>query len=215
MLFGSKKNSYLTIEGSTVTDFEEFSCKDRNVILPEYITVIGDGAFANSSVNNINFPRGLTRIGRYAFSKVWGLTDVTLPYGVRYIDEGAFSGCRDLERIFIPDSVEYIGPNVFQDCHNLRSVRLPSGIKEIPAAAFERCYSLLGVDIPVGVEYIRAFAFSHSGIRSMAIPRSVRNIAAQHLFAGCNDLGYLNISSGFRHIEHLLELPSCCEISYY
>lgn len=213
-MFFKSKAGYLTVEGSTVTSFDEYNCSNGVVVIPDYVTTIGRSAFARSSLCTVRFPSGLTTIDSYAFNEVWHLEEVVIPYGVRRIGDGAFAGCRDLKSVYIPDSVEYIGQGAFQDCENLRSVRLPSGLKEITAAMFERCYSLTTVTIPTSVEFIRGFAFAHSGLRSIALPRSVRNIAAQHLFAGCTDLTSVTMPSGFDHVVHLMEIPAHCRISY-
>ena len=214
MLFGAKKN-YLTVEGSTVTGFDDYKCHDGVVMVPDHVTTIGRGAFSNSSVSRIILPSGLTRIEPYAFSCVRNLTEILIPSGVRRIEEDTFSGCKELRHVVLPSAATYIGECAFQDCYDLTAIVLPSGLREICASTFLHCESLRSLTIPDGVEFIRAFAFAHSGLRSLVIPRSVHNIQLDDLFAGCDDLVSLTLPSGFSPVVHRLGLSSRCRVSYH
>lgn len=70
--------------------------KTGTVALPDGVTSIDEGAFANSS-----------------------LTSITIPEGVTSIDNSVFSYCTSLTSITIPDSVTSIGVVAFLYCDNL------------------------------------------------------------------------------------------------
>ena len=84
--------------------------KEKEYIIPEKVTSIGDYAFNEcSSLKSINIPEGVTSIGRYAFSGCSSLKNITIPSSVTSIEERAFYECSSLKDINIPSSVINIG----------------------------------------------------------------------------------------------------------
>ena len=67
---------------------------------------------------------------------------LTIPKGVRKIGNYAFFGCISLTSITIPDSVTEIGLCAFAWCKNLPSVTIPNSITTIESHAFKECYGL-------------------------------------------------------------------------
>ena len=97
-------------------------CNIRNynyVDVPDYIKVIGDGAFSHKESRKI--------------------TDVTLHDGITEIGESAFDGCRCLESINIPDSVKVIKGWAFDDCTRLKSIQIPYGCEVNSSAIRAEC----------------------------------------------------------------------------
>ena len=80
----------------------------ETAILPETIEFIGENAFTNSSLANIDFPSALKAIGDYAFQEC-SLTSVILPDGLQTISDNTFSDCDKLSSIILPDSLQNIG----------------------------------------------------------------------------------------------------------
>ena len=67
-----------------------------DMIIPEDLVEIGDGAFAGSSFRNADLTMApLTRIGAGAFAGCTGLHLVSIPASVMHIGDGAFSGCEN------------------------------------------------------------------------------------------------------------------------
>lgn len=60
-------------------------------------------------------PQGVTRIGEGAFEGCSSLSGVVMPQGVMTIGESAFSGCTGLSSVVIPGSVTAIGEDAFDD----------------------------------------------------------------------------------------------------
>ena len=83
----------------------------ENGILKKYIGLGGD----------VVIPEGVFVIGDGAFRYCSRLTSITIPAGVTSIGNNAFELCQSLTSIIIPDSVTSIGWNVFSGCNNLRS----------------------------------------------------------------------------------------------
>ena len=78
--------------------FECCDCLER-VIIPDSVTIIGDGAFVGCiSLTSVRFVENskLTLIGRGAFEGCESLKSITIPDSVIEIDEGAFFCCENL-----------------------------------------------------------------------------------------------------------------------
>ena len=88
------------IAGDTL---EKVSGKSEDIIIPDEIKVIGEGAFeGNTDVKTVEIKNGtLTKIGDKAFENCTGLKKIILPYSVKSIGKDAFKGCTYLEMIEI------------------------------------------------------------------------------------------------------------------
>lgn len=58
-------------------------------------------------------------------------------------------------------------------------VIIPDGVTEIAAEAFYQCENVNDVHIPEGVETIGRFAFAYTGLTSLHLPASIRNIESK------------------------------------
>ena len=109
----------------------------REVIVPEGVTSIGDGAFGDcSNLTSIKLPEGVTSIGVKAFGRCSSLTSIELPEGVTSIGDNAFDSCSSLTSIELPESVTSIGSYAFSFCSSLTSIELPEGVTSIGIHVF-------------------------------------------------------------------------------
>ncbi|MCL2327276.1 MAG: leucine-rich repeat protein [Bacteroidetes bacterium] len=157
--------------------------KDANYIVPNSVTLIGNGAFSNC-VN---------------------LSSITLPEGVR-IDNNIFSGCINLKSLFIPASIELVGnmgwTGLFHNCKNLISINVDSNnphYRSENGVLFEICdfeemrktliiYPEGKTDtiyiIPNDVTDIGEYAFFDSiRLMNIIVPQSVKNIQQDAFFS--------------------------------
>ena len=105
-----------------------YTGNDKNIVIPDSITAIGDGAFSyRKSLQHINIPNTITTIGKEAFSWCNVLRQITIPDSVTSIEEKAFWGCKSLRQIIIPDSVTNIGETAFIWCDSLKHIIIPQG----------------------------------------------------------------------------------------
>ena len=171
--------------------YDELSEFFTSVAIPDNVTSIGDGAFAEcGGIASITIPDGVRNIGESAFSGCSSLTNIIFGENSKLtsIGESAFSYCSSLTSIIIPDSVTSIGDGAFEECSNLTSVTIGNGVKSIGNCAFEECEDITSITIPNSVRSIGSWAFSYcSSLTSITIPDSVRSIG-NDAFKGCTSL---------------------------
>ena len=145
------------------------------IVIPDYITAIGYGAFSYSPyLTSITIPDSVTNIGGYAFNGCKSLTNITIPDSVTNIGGYAFNGCKSLTSITIPDSVKNISIATFGNCSSLTSITIPDSVTNIDIYAFLNCTSLTNITIPDSVTNIGGYAFN-----------------------GCKNLEFVELGQGF------------------
>lgn len=86
------------------------------VVIPEGVTEIGEGAFSCSHMPSVRFPSTLKKIGKQAFYLTFGLTNystITFPNGLEVIEDEAFDSCYFKKAIVLPASIKSIGKKAF------------------------------------------------------------------------------------------------------
>lgn len=138
---------------------EQYTGSDPEVIIPEDVTVIGQGAFRQTNITRVVFHKNVVEIQKDAFANCNSLKSISIPSTVKVIGEGAFRQCMNLETVEIPGTLEKIPNKLFQGCKRLSNVQIGNGIKEI-GGSFTGCESLKAITIPSSVTKIGDFAFS-------------------------------------------------------
>ena len=86
------------------------------VVIPEWVTEIGEGAFSCSHMPSVRFPSTLKKIWKQAFCLTFGLTNystITLPNGLEVIEDEAFDSCYFKNAVVLPASIKSIGKKAF------------------------------------------------------------------------------------------------------
>lgn len=73
--------------------------EEKNVVIPEGITIIGKNAFYESEIESISLPESVVRIEENAFYNCSKIKDITIPEQVRFVGNMAFNWCESLENI--------------------------------------------------------------------------------------------------------------------
>ncbi|HHT7733789.1 TPA: leucine-rich repeat protein [Streptococcus suis] len=216
----------------------------KSVVLPSSLKKIGYGAFQNTGIESITFkdglveiddyafsntnlksvllPNSVTKLGGSAFSGISTLTSVTLSEGLTEINVGTFSGT-SLERVLLPSAVTIIHDSAFSRVSTLKDIIFSDGLKRIERSAFAST-GLTDVTLPSQLEYLGAGAFATESLRSIHIPKSLKEAGTYYWadgpFAGASNLQKVTFEAGtsqvvanlFRgsHIESL-DLPATIE----
>ncbi|MBD5132466.1 MAG: leucine-rich repeat protein, partial [Clostridiales bacterium] len=124
-----------------------------SIVIPEYITSIGNSAFNNSGLQTLTLPSTVTSYGSYVFANCANLQTVEFEIGDDMITElptGLFSGCAKLEAITLPEEIVYIGDYALRGT-GLKEMILHNGLTGIGNGAFADCEALTKVFIPATV----------------------------------------------------------------
>ena len=141
------------------------------------VVFIGRGAFAETKVERVVIPNGVTEIDDNAFAYCISLASIELPDSLEKIGRNAFTGCVSLESIDIPDGVTRLGGGAFLLCKSLTDIKIPRGVTELSYSLLQCCYALKSVTIPDDVTEIGAWAFGECGqLESVSIPAGVTKI---------------------------------------
>lgn len=132
-----------------LTDLEKALASVKTIIIEEGITEIGHKAFVMRGAKNLEtviFPIGLLKIGEYAFSEQYNLTNINFPETLEEIDAKAFY-YTGLRYVSIPETVIKLGDGVFNQCHELKSITFTKAVCSI-----NYCKSLEKVTYPLDYE---------------------------------------------------------------
>ena len=146
----------------TITKYVE---SDTVVVIPSKINgvtveTIGHAAFERSAVTSVTIPDSVTAILDGAFANCFQLTNISIPNSVTSIGLSAFDGCTKLESITLPSSLRNISMFLFHNCSQLTTIQIPDSVPSIQDYAFGNCISLETIHIPVSVTSIGVYAFN-------------------------------------------------------
>lgn len=109
----------------------------KNIILPNSVTSIADGAFAGCDAKNIVLHAGLLEIGSHAFYDCKSLNEISLPASLQSVGDWAFARCESLKDIdFSQTSVTRIPDKCFINCSSLQQITLSPKISSIGKEVF-------------------------------------------------------------------------------
>ena len=150
------------------------------LILPANVVSVGDYAFANAGMKEIEIGANVKTIGDYAFSGS-NLIAITVPATVESLGDYAFANCASLASATLELQTEKL-IGTFSGCALLGNVSVQEGLLTIGEGAFanagKNAEGGLIFEIPSSVQEIGKNAFNASGILSVTIPAKVPAISA-------------------------------------
>lgn len=134
----------------------------ENITIGSGIKNIPDKLFFVNCQNlkNVTLSEGLEVIGQRAFANT-SITEITIPNSVITISAGAFMNCMSLTTITFGDNVTSIGFSTFEGCENLENVKLNDKLETIEYRAFYNCYSLKQLVLKASISYIGNAVFQY------------------------------------------------------
>ena len=189
---GIAVNPYeITDEGELVSSNGNLLLMDEEtgtLRLPESITSIGEGAFANlEGLKTIIIPGTVKEIKMNAFRANKDLETVIIEEGVEIIRTSAFKDCENLISVSLPESLTNIEGEVFMQCHKLPEIKIPSKIEIIENNLFYDCNNLKNIQLPANLKQIGSCAFFNCNLEKIKIPDNVTYIGIS-VFDNCNNL---------------------------
>lgn len=193
-----------TVNGLPVTSIGDSAFQGNfltSVSLPNTVTNIGTGAFANcAKLKSLTIPTNVHTIGAAAFSSCYNLSAVSIPNSVQILGYFAFSGCISLVSATIGNSITNLEDSVFDGCSSLTSITIPDSVARFGTSAFSGCSSLTSVTIPDGVARIDNSVFLNcSSLTNLTFGTSVTSIGSL-AFLGCSKLGSIIIPNSVTSI---------------
>lgn len=126
-------------------------CTDKYVgsvlTVPEGVEEICDGAFlANTSLKSVVLPASLSVIGNDAFRNASvEKIDMRKCVNLRAILNASFFGCKKIKTVVLPMGIVSVGENVFGGCTSLESLTIPEIL--IPDSCLIGCTALKNVTV--------------------------------------------------------------------
>ncbi len=207
VIYDSAKGGYLPkyteVNGKIAMQAYYANNKMQDYEMPNYISDIGDFAYARSNLNRIVIPEGVTHIGYGAFYHCNDLSDVVIPSTVTDIEGYAFSNTPYINNfisnvsggdflivgdgillayggdggaVTIPEGVKKIAPAVFMDNTSINSVNLPLSLLEVGEDAFRGCKNLSSVTGGDNVTFIGDRAYMNCPLSALIVPGSVEDM---------------------------------------
>ncbi len=155
IIYKEKKEIFVEGNDFQVTSIAENAFAETSVekvIVPEGITHIGTCAFSSSNIKEIELPESLISIGYSCFSNS-ALESLVLPTQITQVPNGLCNACSNLKSIEFKGKITAICDSAFWGCVSLEQITIPDTVTRIEFAAFHVCETLKEIDVPEGVDY--------------------------------------------------------------
>lgn len=137
---------------------KKYTGSKTDVIVPDGVREIGEGAFSETDIERIHLPDSLRVIHHEAFALCLSLSEINLPNSIEHIGNATFHSA-GLSHVRLPNQLVEIPEELFA-YSNLQHISLPECVSNICDGAFEGCMCLETVNFPDGLKHIRSRAFA-------------------------------------------------------
>lgn len=163
-------------------------------------------------ITAISIPSTVRTLGGQCFYDLPNLKTAEIPSTVKNFGGDLFSHCTSLTKFTIPKTMTEIPESMFLDCTSLSKVTFHSGITKIGDSAFGGCTSLKSISLPPRLKSIGCVAFTESGLRSLSIPDTVREMQSS-AFSSCTNLASVKLPAGMTEIP-MYAFLGCTALRY-
>ena len=188
-------DGYLIAVSKDFAPLTEYTVKDGTI-------VIADDAFSgvgySSKLKKMTLPTGLYRIGQYAFSKLFSLTEINIPDTVRSIGYGAFSRTGyDADTNYINGGL-YIGNwlvavnNVAMTSFTVQEGTVGVADGKDTSLFPTRAQKITVLELPSSLRYIGSRSFARLRITELRLPSELQTLG-NGAFASCSALNTVNL----------------------
>ena len=137
---------------------------------------------------NIVIPDTVTVIGKQTFYKCENLESVVIPLSVTSVENQAFNDCSALKSVEFKNPNTKIGERVFSNCSSLASIKLPDNLTSIPEYTFNGCKLLADINLPATLRSIGNYAFYNcDALTELTVPGNVWQIGS-YAFYDCDSI---------------------------
>ena len=188
----------------------------RNVVLPNSIETINNGAFRQSTLESINIPTSVKTIDFTFTQECDKLKTITVesdnPYFavedgalIKLIDEQwgktlfAYPIANGVTEYVVPNDIETIYGS-FNNCTTLNKITLPEGLKNLMGSCFSYCEKLKEINIPSSLIQDGGWSFAFTSIEEYNAPSSLEFMGSGN-FVECRKLRKVSLNNS--HITQL------------
>ena len=180
-------------DGKTLTKCE-FAKLGTVISVPQGVTKIGNGVFAEAPVTKVILPDSVTEIGQNLFSSCESLEEVKLPSNLTSLKPFTFAGCSSLRKITMPDNITSFPEGLFWGCMSLEEIPFRNGMDALEPDVLRDCESITSLQIPPSVKTIKTGALTGcSNLTTIVFPAGLESIQDRSL-AGLKALQYMRFS---------------------
>ena len=176
---GIAANPYDIVNGELLSSNGNLLLMDETgtLTIPDSVTKIGEGAFANlSGLKTIIIPGTVKEIGASAFAYNKTLETVIMQDGVEIIGNSAFCNCDNLVNVNMAKTIKDIGAYAFKDARKLERIEIKEDVKIIRTGAFFDCRSLKTVTLNNNLKEIQSTGFYGTAFESITLPDGIQKI---------------------------------------
>jgi hypothetical protein len=149
-----------------------FSGTGTNVVIPAKIeglpvvVIEAQVFYKKDTITSITIPNTVTKIGKGAFAET-SITKIVIPDSVITIGYSLFESCALLQEVRLSDNITEIRGKSFKGAESLKKINLPKKLKEIGESAFSGCTELSDLVIP---DEVTTVDFSYWFFNDLKLP---------------------------------------------
>ena len=136
------ENRWLSSDGICIynadgTELIVHATRSTDVSIARECRRIASCAFEHEKhLEHVNIPEGVEEIGERAFAEST-LNDLETPSSVRVIHREAFASCQSLRKVVLAEGLREIGARAFAECAPCSELRIPASVDKVKRKAFE------------------------------------------------------------------------------